>query len=121
MNDLPDGISDAGDLADRMISHVDQALAAIDLPEMQMLLRSAMLAGEELEVLLADLAFDSEDHAATDRMEKALWNLRRFFRLGIEALSGDQQLLDGRIRAMQPLAVDAREHVRAVQESVGAA
>lgn len=121
MNDLRDDISDAGDLADRMIGHVNQASGAIDLAEMQMQLRSAMLAGEELEVLLADLAFDSEDHYATDHMEQALWNLHRFFRLGIEALSGDQELLDAKISAMRPLAADAREQVRAVQGSVGMA
>ena len=80
MNDLQDNLRDAGDLSSRLIGHIDQALNAVDLPETEMHLRAAMLAGEEIEILLADSAFESEDHAVTDNLEAALGKLRQFFR-----------------------------------------
>lgn len=111
MNDLQDNLRDAGELAKRMVGHIDQALAAVDLAETQMHLRRAMLAGEEMEILLADSAFESDEQEVTSNLEAGLSKLRQFFKQGIQALSGEPEVLAERIRTMKPVAVDAIEHI----------
>lgn len=104
-------MSDAHDMARRMVSHIEQALAAIDPDEMQEQIREAMEVGEQLEVVLGDFAFDSEDHAQTDAAERALGYLRAFFKLGVQTLSGDESEFRERSAKMRPLAIEAAAQV----------
>ena len=102
-------LMDTNDLADRVMNHIEGALAASDVPEMQMHLREAMAFGEQMEIRLADSAFEIEDHDTVDEIEQALSSLRRFFRLGVQALSGDEAALT---QLPQLRGVEGRFHAR---------
>jgi len=104
-----------------MLSEIDEALRTADTADAELHLKNAMAAGEEIEVRLAESAFNTEDHATLDEIEDALHLLRKFFQLGVEALSGDPDELKEKARLMKPLASGAADHIRGASEPLGLA
>ena len=119
MNEVAGNLADAQQLGERILFQIDQAMLTADVAESQMHLREAMTFGEELEMLLAESAFEVEEHVVTDEIEHGLVHLREFFRLGVDALSKSSVFLQDEIRKMKPLVIEALDHISEAAATLG--